>query len=315
MRCSIIIPTTEKTLDYLLKCVSSVQENSKEYHDIIIVSNAGAHYEIPTNGSDYIKRFHHEERGMCKAFNFGVEQMDTKYGMLVDDDFVFPPGWEKILDKLEETDERGNVTEKKWLFGQLVEPGRRGSSFIAQDFGDTLEEFNEEGYRNFILEKQQDKIQQGFGFPILFTKQAWKEVEGYDEVWDPYGSNSDSDLEYKIMLAGYPMEQYLGSLFYHFQSKSAIFSDEQEAQEMWQRNTNHFPRKWGFGRPGSPKIWSTEFIIPFDKLAYKPAWAKFENNPHIQVDETFNEATECGNCRYNYLNFKNPGGCPKCVSA
>ena len=115
------------------------------------------------------------------------------------------------------------------------------------------------------------------------------------------------------MLAGYPMEQYLGCLWYHFQSKSDIFTAK-EAEDFWTRNLNHFPRRWGFGRSGSPRIWSTEFIIPLDKLLYKPSWAKLTDNPHIQPDETYNVFTECPVDRFNYLNWRNPNGCPKCLA-
>jgi len=114
MRITIIIPTIKKTLPYLLNCIESIQRNSKEYHEIILVSNWGEHYEIPHNGSTYIKRFHLEEQGQCNAVNFGVTQMNTKYGVGIDDDMGFPPGWEKILDKID---------EKQSIVGQEKEPG------------------------------------------------------------------------------------------------------------------------------------------------------------------------------------------------
>jgi hypothetical protein len=112
------------------------------------------------------------------------------------------------------------------------------------------------------------------------------------------------------MLAGIPMLQYHGSLFYHFQGQSGTFSNP-EAQEYWQKNLNYFPQFWGFGRPGAPKIWSCEFIIPLDKLKYKPEWAMLEDNEYVQPNENYNESVECPNCRYEYLKFRNKN-CPRC---
>ncbi len=302
MKVNIILASLQdsKYWSYNKLCIDSIKRTSKINHNITLVTNGSPEIPLP-EGFEGIKRLHHESQGQCMAFNMGVDVAETEYVMIIDNDFVFSENWEVILDKLE---------GKELLCGNLVEPGIRGSSFITHNSGETPETFDQEDFEKFVLERKRDEIAQGFGFPILVKKELWQKIGGYDPVWDPFGSNCDSDFTYKIMLAGVPLQQYHGSLFFHFQGVSGTFTNP-EADQYWTRNLNHFPRKWGFGRVGQPKIWSGEFIIPLDKLIFRPNWAKLENNPFIQIDETFNESIECPSCRYEYLKFRN-NHCPKC---
>ena len=83
----------------------------------------------------------------------------------------------------------------------------------------------------------------------------------------------DSDLEYKIRLAGVQPYQNTNTIVYHFSQTSGSFSPEN--QPYWTKNWNYFIEKWGFPRADSPKIWEANFDIPEDKLKYRPFWKDF----------------------------------------
>jgi len=156
----------------------------------------------------------------------------------------------------------------------------------------------------------EDVLRRWFGFPLFFQKQAWKAIGGYDTQFDPWGSNCDSDLQYKMALAGIPFEQYLGVLFYHFSKKSGTFDKENEGD--WYGNMAKFEDKWGFQRVGGWRIWNCEFIIPLDRLKYRPYWAKLEDNEYIQRDESYNEVKRCQDCGAESLIFKHGEKCHLC---
>ena len=298
MKVSIIVPTLRENNKYLEKIVSSIKKYSTKEHQIIVATNNGPAWDVNIDGVQIV---HNESQGQCQAVNKAVKEAVNEYILILDDDMVAPSNWEKILEK---------VDGLNFLCGNVMEHGRQGSSFLVNDCGADVDEFDEEKFEKSSIEMSEDITRQGFGFPLLIKKDIWEKIGGYNEELDPWGSNADSFLQYKLMLAGVLMKQYLGILFYHFQCKSGTFTKE-EAQPYWTKNNNYFPQFWGFGRSNAPNIWSCEFIIPLDKLIYKPDWAKLKNNEYVQLDETYNESIECSNCRFNYLKFRN-NKCPKC---
>lgn len=303
MKITIIVPSLqdEKSWKYNKFCIDSIKRTSKIEHDIILATNNGEEIVLP-EGFNGIKRIHNVSQGQCGAVNRAVDFVETEWMMIIDNDMVFSQNWESILDKLD---------DKEFLCGNLVEPGTRGSSFITYNCGETPEVFDVDKFEKFVIEKKRDEITQGFGFPLFIKKELWQKIGGYREELDPWSSNADSFLEYFLVLHGTKLLQYQGSLFYHFQCMSGTFTLK-EAEPFWTKNTNYFPQFFGFGRVRAPRIWSSEFIIPKNKLIFLPDWADLsENNEYIKPDELWNEAKECSQCRYEYLKWKY-NNCPKC---
>ena len=65
-------------------------------------------------------------------------------------------------------------------------------------------------------------LRTGFNLPFLIKRELWDMVGGYDINYDPWGSNGDSDLEYKIRLAGVQPYQNTNSIVYHFSHLTSI---------------------------------------------------------------------------------------------
>ena len=93
-------------------------------------------------------------------------------------------------------------------------------------------------------------------------------------TYDPFSSNSDSDLEYKIRLAGVQPYQNTASIVYHFGMTSGTALPEN--RPYWEKNWHYFIEKWGFERASTEQgIWTADFEIPEDKLKFKPFWKDF----------------------------------------
>ncbi len=263
--CPVLINATTKpdNWSYLEKCVHSFKKNSKEEHEFLIITNNGEKVECPIEG---IKQIHTEQQGQCVAVNIGVKEAENEYVMIIDEDFIFPTNWEELIEKAKEYD---------FVSGNLME---RGGSFVVNNCGSLLD-FDEQKFEADALMLRKNEWENGFGFPLICKKSVWELVEGYDEEYDPWGSNCDSDIEYKLMLAGIMPKRWKGVLFYHFASVSGTFAPEQD--RFWRANTRRFEVKWGFARANSPHIWNCDFVIDGDRLTYRPKWAILDGNPNV----------------------------------
>ena len=280
--CPVLInsPTKPDNWIWLERCIHSLKKNSKENHEIIIITNNGEKVECPIEG---IKQIHTIKQGQCQAVNLGVKKAQNEYVMIIDEDFIFPTNWEELIEKAFQEDCLLNATRMSidepeqfgFYSGYLME---RGGSFMVNNCGGIMD-FDEQKFEADALRLRKEEWENGFGFPLICKKSIWELVEGYDEGYDPWGSNCDSDLEYKLMLAGIMPKRWKGVLVYHFAQISGTFFPEQHG--FWARNIRRFEEKWGLRRSDSPQIWACNFKIPKDLLRYKPSFAKLENNDNL----------------------------------
>jgi len=244
MRLLAIIPTLKKTKPYLDLCVKSLKENSVNEYEILIAEN-GEGTKFP--------------QGQCKAINRVLKGKKANWIFLINDDMYFPKNWDKNID----------FTISDCFSPNLVEPLEQESAppFLKLDAGNSLDNFKKDAVDEFVENHQDKIIENGFNLPTFIKKELLDKIEGYDENYDPWGSNSDSDLEYQIVLTGVQPKRNRSLLVYHFGSKSGTFDGTH--QDYWQKNLLYFKEKWGFDRIGSPQIWDAELDIPMDKLKYR----------------------------------------------
>lgn len=262
MKVTICIPTlaNRKSMPYLINCVKTIRENSKEAHDIKVMVN-GEHF--PTFVDFPAQIFYRRQQGQCGAVNALAKEVQTEWMMVTDDDSMFPPNWERIF---EHTDNH------EVLCMNSMESGKIGAAppFVVNDCGKTIETFDEAKFDVDSALLGEDKLEKGFSFPFLMKTSLWGKIGGYDEEYDPWGSNCDSDLFYKLKLAGITPMRDRRILNYHFSQISGTFDDEQKSY--WMRNRSYFESKWGFRRADSPAIWY-DVSIPYKELKYRPEWA------------------------------------------
>lgn len=268
MKVSVIIPTVAWTREYLKLCVESLRATVD--WDIIVVSNG-------TEKADYsdvkgiTQLLHTPQQGQCNAVNIGVQRTaeDTDFIMVSNDDMYYAPGWDRNL--------RFNY---QCFSPNLVEPVDNAGSappFLKFDGGLDLQAFRQNDVDDFIESelgsmRYQAEETTGFNLPFFIRKHIWQDIGGYDAAYDPWGSNSDTDLQTKIELAGIQPMRLRDVLVYHFSNKSGTFDGTH--QDAWQRNWDYYTKKWGFNRDDDPKpdTWMAVNLVNKEKNIYHPAW-------------------------------------------
>lgn len=277
MKIVAIIPSlaSDGTKPYLRECVESLRATTD--WDIIVVTNSTKAPE-PLNIDGITMRLHTRDQGQCNAVNIGVQAVppDTDYLFIVNDDMYFAPNWNK------------NIRFDNPVFSpNLVEPvNNTGSAdpFLKFDGGYTIDEFKRDDVNLYINAKINSmklllsgnlihQKEDGFNFPLFIRKDVWDTIGGYDVAYDPWGSNSDTDLQTKINLAGITPKRYRDILVYHFSSKSGTFDGTH--QDFYQNNIEYFKQKFGFDRDElQSDVWYNTNMLPDDpeKIKLKVDW-------------------------------------------
>ncbi len=273
---SVIIPTLyEKDGEYLKLAVESLRETVD--WDIIVVTNGMKHKPNLSHIKGITVHLHTPKQGQCNAVNVGAQVVNpsTEYIMVSNADMYYAPSWNKNL-----------RFEYPVFSPNLMEPVNNGGSaapFLKEDGGLTLEEFNKAVIDKAVYDSTINgptEPENGFNLPFFIRKNVWIDIGGYDAAYDPWGSNSDSDLQAKIHLAGIQTKRLRDVIVYHFGQKSGTFVASN--QRLWQRNWDYFTDKWGFNRDtlGSD-VWYSKDILPIESehIAYTPPWAgKYNEN-------------------------------------
>lgn len=256
---TIIIPHlgSTKEQEYSLdKCLASLKRTVPECN--IIVSKNGpdcAHKgDVRTYG----------DQGQCKAVNSAADQSHTPWLFITNDDMIYAPGWFAKL--------AGEANlNRLCLSPNLVEPRRGAPPFLEFFAGGAGGDFDEAKWLDYASYPETDyKVEEGFNLPFLIRRDLWDTIEGYDVNYDPWGSNGDSDLQYKIYLAGAKTWRVRNSLVYHFSQTSGTAHPDNRAY--WEKNWHYFIDKWGMERKSSPDIWYSKDLIDYAYLQYHPTW-------------------------------------------
>lgn len=260
----------EKNQDYLRLCVQSLRDSGIDW-DIVVVTNGGHMYPLDDLPA---RRLHTSQQGQCHAVNIGAQMVapNTDYIMISNDDMYYAPHWFRNL-----------RFDSACFSPNLIEPNNNAGSappFLKVDGGFTLDEFNRklvdqavhEGITAWDDGSQELKETTGFNFPVFIRKDLWDLIGGYDEAYDPWGSNSDTDLQTLIELAGVQPMRLRDVLVYHFSNKSGTFDGTH--QEEWWKNFNYYRDKFGYTRDDEPipDTWMATGMVNHDKLIFHPEW-------------------------------------------
>lgn len=267
---TVIVPSfPEADRDFLELCVDSLRKTVD--WSIIVVTNGGR-TTLPLDRmwvKGRCQHLHCPKQGQCNAVNTGAQVVhpNTDYLFIVNSDMYFSPDWHK------------NLRFDYPVFSPvLIEPVNNNGSappFVKFDGGFTLEEFKPEQVDKFVKHNLDNdkKEESGFNLPFFIRKDVWDTIGGYDIKYDPWGSNSDTDLQTKINLAGITPMRLRDVMVYHFSNKSGTFDGSH--QDAWQKNWDYFDAKWGFNRDilGSD-VWYNRDMLPkgYESNNYHPDW-------------------------------------------
>lgn len=275
---TVIIPSfVNVDKKYLKLCVESLRASVD--WDIIVVANGTKDmnplHDTPIKG--ITKFFITKQQGQCNAVNRGVEAVDAdcKWILVSNSDMFYAPTWTKYLPNLDDP-------ETPLCFSpNLVEPTDNPGSappFLKVNGGYTLDEFKRQEVCNFVDTQaaREKEWEPGFNLPFFIRLDVWRSIGGYDEKYDPWGSNSDTDLQTKINLAGITPMRRRKTLVYHFSNKSGTFDRSDPVRDQaWWTNWWHYQDKWGFNRDDlKSDVWMNERMLPEDPevIKYHPEW-------------------------------------------
>lgn len=268
---AVIIPVLAGVTDeYAKLCIKSLRDTTD--WDIVVVSNGS---NIKPDFGELKKsitmHLHTRDQGQCNAVNIGVAAIQAEYIFVTNDDMYYAPNWKDNLEFVHDV-----------FSPNLVEPTNNAGSakpFRKFDGGFTLDEFKKEEVDNYIKEATETPAgeETGFNLPFFIKRDLYIEIGGYDKAYDPWGSNSDTDLQTKINLAGITPIRDRNVLVYHFSNKSGTFDNSDPIrQAAWQFNWDYFQEKWGFNRDQlKSDVWYNKDMLPKNKedIVYKPEWA------------------------------------------
>lgn len=275
---AVVIPTlaNEETLPYLKLCVESLRATTD--WDIVVVSNGTKDKPNLSHIKGITLHLHTRDQGQCNATNIGVAATNpaTDYILISNDDMYYAPDWSRHL-----------RFDDVCFSPNLVEPtNNRGSAkpFVKFSGGYDLSEFKRREVDGFIAGlldaftiSDKPRKEDGFNFPLFIQRKFWNFLGGYDLAYDPWGSNSDTDLQTRINLAGVIPIRLRDVLVYHFSNKSGTFDGTH--QDFYQNNIEYFYDKFGFDRDGlGSDVWYNKKMIPEDADYIKYSQRKYDQN-------------------------------------
>lgn len=270
MKVTAIIPSlaSEATKPYLKLCVESLRATTD--WDIVVVTNGIKAKPYLGDIEGITMHLHTRDQGQCVATNIGaqVASPDTDYLFISNDDMYYSRFWKKNL-----------KFEHPVFSPNLIEPVNNAGSappFKKLPVGNTIEEFKPDELDGVITTLVEYKEESGFNLPLFIKKDLWQFLGGYDVAYDPWGSNSDTDLQTRINLAGVTPVRLRDVLVYHFSNKSGTFDGTH--QDFYQNNIDYFHSKFGFDRDElASDVWYNKDMIPTDASKIKYQQRKYEN--------------------------------------
>lgn len=181
--------------------------------------------------------------GLCRGTNLGVYNAKYEKILIVNDDNVFPAGWDKHL--LESYQSNSVISPNQ------IEPRpSMFSQFIIRDLGTSPENFDLEYF--WTVEGDElfgpIEVDTGSTLPIFMSKIDFLKVGGWDENYEQ-GMVADWDFFLKCQLSGMNMLRTYRCHFYHFASvsvngekrKQAEIQGHEYAKYKWGSHIQHNP--------------------------------------------------------------------------
>lgn len=214
---SILIPSWNN-LPYLKLCIKSVRKYAQVPYELIVHLNESADgsKEWVEEQEDISFSFSKNNVGVCHAMNAMRTLANANYLLYLNDDMYVLPSWD--LELKNEIDSCG--TNKFFFSSTMIEPRAQSSCSIQANFGNNIENFQEEklvnSFRNFTFDDWQGSTWP----PNVVHKDFWDLIGGYSVEFSP-GMYSDPDFSMKLWNQGVRLFKGLGSSrVYHFGSIS-----------------------------------------------------------------------------------------------
>lgn len=240
---SVIIPTY-KSPQALDLCLRSAIQGQVHSNEIIVVVDGfyDLNKQVLERWKDHIEILNLEENvGLCRGTNLGVSNATNRKVLIVNDDNVFPSGWDETL-------------ELEWQEGCVITPNQiepfpsMFKQIHIKDLGRDPATFDlEEFWRYDKTHASHSEVDtSGSTLPIFMDKYDYLRVGGWDENYD-LGVVADWDFFMKCQMSGLRMVRNYNLHFYHFVSLSTN-NTEDNKKKRYQAEVdghNYAKYKWG----------------------------------------------------------------------
>jgi len=244
---SVIIPTY-KSPDALDLCLKSAIEGQQDRKNQIIVVVDGF-YDI---NKEVLEKYAQSidvldlktNLGACKAINLGVYNAKYELVLIVNDDNVFPFGWDNLLNE--------NYQPNTVISPNQIEPSpSMFSQFVIEDLGRDPKTFDLKAFwryeMNLVVDSENEIDETGSTFPIFMNKYDYIRIGGFDESYpSTSGVVSDWDFFLKCQLSKLKMLRTYECYFYHFVSLSAKLPEQVNIARQNEIEGHEYAKyKWG----------------------------------------------------------------------
>jgi GT2 family glycosyltransferase len=238
-----------------------------------------------------------------ETYNNGIKLVDTDKLVLVHNDMIIG---ERFLENLE------NLLQPNLLLSYTtIEPpifaGHNRPGKIINNFGSSFEDFNFEGFNNFIKEyNTKYSLYDGAVFFMSAYKNLFIDVGFFDEKNFFPCFCEDDDFLIRAKLKGYILKTTESAITYHFVSKTSRFSDEfiNDRFKIEYNSNRNFIRKWGLPISSFNEMnYQTQNNFSFAK--FKMGLNLLENDINLLYNlEPFFDKISCDNLLYQTF-YKN----------
>jgi glycosyltransferase involved in cell wall biosynthesis len=191
---SVIIPTYRNP-KYLDLCLESLLKGQINNNQIIVILDGYAEESLAVlekyKGIEVLDL--EENRGMQAAINVGVWNATSEKILIINDDNVFPPGWDT---RIEEQYHPNTIV----TINQIEPTGPGMFHFPVVDCGKTVESFDMQKFIDADKQLSSNKVtKDGNIFPFLINKKWFMAVGGFD-TWYNSPNLCDWDFFAKLEL-------------------------------------------------------------------------------------------------------------------
>ena len=238
---SVIIPTYKEP-EVLDLCLRSAIEGQANKNQIIVVVDGyyDLNKEVLEKYKDGIEYLALDENiGLCRATNLGVYNARYDKILIVNDDNVFPYGWDEALESI--------YTPNSVIAPNQIEPiPSMFRQFHIKDCGRDPKTFNLEGYWRYEESQRGLPIDEtGSTLPIFMSKKDYMRVGGWDESY-PGPWVVDWEFFMKCEMSGMNMIRTYNCHFYHFVSISTRTPEKIAHSRLLEMECHdYFEYKWG----------------------------------------------------------------------
>jgi GT2 family glycosyltransferase/glycosyltransferase involved in cell wall biosynthesis len=239
-----IITLTFNGLKYTKELIESIQKNTAENYELIIVDNASSDdtieylKELEKNHNNFKIIFNKKNLGFPAGINQGINQASGDYLLIVNNDVVVTKNWLKRMIQVAESNPQIGMVGpiSNYVSGVQLDKGAKYKS---------ISEMN--SYAKKISKTNKGQILE---FPrvaflcTLIKKEVTEKLGGLDEIFTP-GNFEDDDYCLRAQLSGFKTVVAKDVFIHHHGSKSFKASGEKQYGERLKINKKKFIDKWG----------------------------------------------------------------------